>query len=261
VALLGELLGPQAAADAYQLLGPQSPDAVAASGADASGVTASPSRPTARAGVGVVPSGGEAVTVEQMAAQKALADADAGRRPGAALGPVPSIPVGPIPAPGQLSSPAAGSPGAGVGLPVATELGPLVCPVAGPNYFTATFGVPRSQGRTHQGTDLIADAGLPLVAVGPAVVVHINTIDRQDSLGGITVSYTTSNGDRWYNAHLSRLAPGMRVGQYLTAGQTFGYVGQSGDARKSVPHLHIERHPGGARQAVDAYPALKRACG
>ena len=160
-------------------------------------------------------------------------------------------------------SPAQG-PGAVIGSPTATNAGPLVCPIAGPRWFTDTWAAARAGGRTHQGTDLFAKEGVPVVTVAAAVVVKVDPVDTSGpggagDLGGITVSYVTSRGDRWYNAHLSSVAPGLRPGAQLPAGSVIGAVGRTGDARTTPPHLHLQWHPGGGAP-VPNFTVLRDAC-
>lgn len=124
----------------------------------------------------------------------------------------------------------------------------VTCPVAGPHSFVDSFGAPRSGGRTHQGTDLMAPYGTPVVAAQPGVV-------RQSSsaLGGLSVYVYADNGDVTFYAHLSGYGATGRV----AAGTVVGYVGTSGNA--GGPHLHFEYHPGGGG-AVNPYPYLLAVC-
>lgn len=112
----------------------------------------------------------------------------------------------------------------------------IVCPIQGVSAFGDTWGAPRSGGRRHQGTDLLAPIGTPLQAVIGGTVTQ-----RTNELGGTTVTLVGDNGNRYYYAHLSAYegAPG-RVEQ----GQVVGYVGDTGNAT-GVPHLHFEIRPGG----------------
>jgi murein DD-endopeptidase MepM/ murein hydrolase activator NlpD len=137
------------------------------------------------------------------------------------------------------------------------------CPVDGSS-FSDTWGAPRPFGRSHQGTDMLAAAGAPVVAVADGWVSRVDLVDQwapgtDRDPGGITVSYTTMWGDRFYNAHLlsvpSNITPGVRISK----GAIIGFVGASGNAKMSVSHLHIEWHPGGG-QAVNPYPLLADAC-
>ena len=140
--------------------------------------------------------------------------------------------------------------------PPPPSTGDLVCPVNGPVSFVDTWGAPRSGGRTHQGVDMIAAKGTPLVAIEDAVVKRM----RNGSLGGITVWLTGASGADYYYAHMDGWAEGLTVGQSLSAGQLIGYVGKTGNARYTVNHVHFQFHPGGG-SAVNPYPLVKGLCG
>jgi hypothetical protein len=135
-------------------------------------------------------------------------------------------------------------------------VGGMACPVAGPVSFSDTWGAPRSGGRTHKGTDLIAPHSAPLVAVENGVIDRASDIEQ--GLGGITMWLRGDSGTRYYYAHNSVNA--ARIGDRVAVGQIIAYVGNTGNARTSVPHLHFELHPGGG-DAVNPYPTLTRICG
>lgn len=110
-----------------------------------------------------------------------------------------------------------------------------VFPVQGGGRYTNDWGSPRSGGRTHEGTDIFAPEGTPVVATEDGVVTKMGP----SKVGGNRIWL---NG-RWYYAHLSRFAPGMRVGKRVRAGQVIGYVGTTGDAKGTPPHLHFGYSP------------------
>jgi murein DD-endopeptidase MepM/ murein hydrolase activator NlpD len=128
------------------------------------------------------------------------------------------------------------------GAPIST------CPVQGPNSFVDSFGWPRSGGRVHEGIDLIAPYGTPIVAVQPG-----NAVQTANTLGGLAVIVYGPGGDWTYYAHLSSYGTTGSVG----VGTVIGHVGSTGDT--SVNHLHFEYHPGGGA-AVDPYLALLAVC-
>jgi murein DD-endopeptidase MepM/ murein hydrolase activator NlpD len=123
-----------------------------------------------------------------------------------------------------------------------------VCPVAGPNSFVDSFGWPRD-GHTHQGIDLIAPFGTPVVAAHPGSVIHSSS-----SSGGIS-AYVYGSGGYSFYAHLSGYSGASGS---VGAGTVIGYVGSTGNAG-STNHLHFEWHPGGGA-AVNPYLMLLAVC-
>lgn len=105
-----------------------------------------------------------------------------------------------------------------------------------------TWGGPRSNGRKHEGIDIFAKRGTPVVAATEGIVMRVGT----NRLGGQVVWVLGPAGQRHYYAHLDQFAdvrPGMRV----EPGRTLGYVGTSGNAKGTPPHLHYGIYgPGGA---------------
>ena len=134
--------------------------------------------------------------------------------------------------------------------------GGFVFPVAGPRSYSDTFGAPRMFGTAyahlHQGTDIFAAQGTPLVAVERGVLIKVGT----DVLGGIKLWLVGASGTRYYYAHLSAFAEGTAENKVVPAGEVIGYVGNSGNAATTPPHVHFEVHPGGGA-AVNPYPLLR----
>lgn len=143
----------------------------------------------------------------------------------------------------------------------------IICPIGGlvsgqPN----DWGFPRSNGRRHQGNDVFAPTGTPVVAVRNFTVTSVVRVDTwfpgtRKGLGGLHVSYRDDRGDVWYNAHLHPgSVPGhIERGYSGSAGEVIGHVGVSGNARSTPPHLHIERRVGGGMK-TNPYPAIFPAC-
>ena len=138
----------------------------------------------------------------------------------------------------------------------------LVVPVAGVVRadLIDTWGDARSEGRSHDGIDIPAPAGTPVLAAASGVVEKLFTSDK----GGLTI-YVRSPDRRTihYYAHLSAYAPRLEEGQAVAAGQKIGAVGASGNAAPDAPHLHFEIlrtdpeagwHEG---EAVNPYPLLR----
>ena len=129
--------------------------------------------------------------------------------------------------------------------------GDWVCPVQGPHSFSDDFGAPRSGGRSHQGNDILAPRGTPVVANVAGSVSH-----NESNLGGHGYFLHGNDGNTYYGAHLDSYT--NSVGN-VAAGTVIGYVGDTGDARGGVTHLHFEIHPGGG-PAVDPYLTLRKYC-
>lgn len=126
---------------------------------------------------------------------------------------------------------------------------PFRCPVSSARFMN-DWGLARSGGRHHAGTDLFAHRGTPVRA--PVM----GTAERAPNpLGGRAVTVVTGAGVRLYFAHLERYG---RVG-HVHPGDVIGYVGDSGGARGGPPHVHVEVRPHGL-DAVNPYPTLRAAC-
>ena len=142
-----------------------------------------------------------------------------------------------------------GAPGAGISA-VYGALG-WVCPTGNAAVgFGDTWGAPRSGGRRHQGVDMIGARGTPILAVVDGVASA-----RSNTLGGTTIWFSGSDGNRYYYAHLDNYG---QLGA-VTAGTVIGYMGDTGNAKESVVHLHFEIHPGGG-SAVNPYPTVRARC-
>ncbi len=137
----------------------------------------------------------------------------------------------------------------------AIALGGFVFPVGAPFNFASTFGAPRMVGtkyeHTHQGNDIFAPGGTPLYATARGVIAR----KAVAVLGGNKLWLVAADGTQYYYAHLSSYADGIEDGTVVEAGQQLGYVGDTGNARGTPPHLHFEIHPAGGA-AIDPYPIL-----
>jgi hypothetical protein len=150
---------------------------------------------------------------------------------------------------------------------------PIVFPVDGPNHYSDTYGACRGTDceRSHEGQDIMAAKTTPLVAAANGTVGWL----RSDSTGlsGNALSITDAAGWRYVYIHINndspgtddganparwRFAPGIEVGANVRAGQLVAWVGDSGNAESTSPHLHFEiRRPDGV--AINPYESLVNA--
>jgi murein DD-endopeptidase MepM/ murein hydrolase activator NlpD len=113
------------------------------------------------------------------------------------------------------------------------------------------FGAARDSGtRSHEGIDIFAPRGTPVVAV-------IDGVARPDTnaLGGNVVwlrDGLIGGGTRYYYAHLDRWA--IEGSTRVHEGDVLGYVGNTGNARTTSPHLHFGVYDDGA---LDPAPFLQ----
>jgi len=132
----------------------------------------------------------------------------------------------------------------------------FVFPVGEPHTFGDSFGAPRMMGTTyehaHQGTDIMAPMGTPLLACERGIITEMGS----DVLGGTKLWLKGESGTYYYYAHLSAFVEGQKVGDLVEAGDLVGLVGDTGNAKGGAPHLHFEIHPDGGK-AVNPYPLLK----
>jgi peptidoglycan hydrolase-like protein with peptidoglycan-binding domain len=160
----------------------------------------------------------------------------------------------------------------------ATDLGEdvdyqLVFPVDGPHEFSDTFWAGRSHG-FHTGQDIMADKMTPVVAAADGVVTLVNWTSQSHMNPSRCCSLVIRHDDGWesWYIHLDNdttgtddgkgwgikraITPGVRV----VAGQHIAWVGDSGNAESTPPHLHYElRDPSGI--VVNAYSSLVAAGG
>ena len=144
------------------------------------------------------------------------------------------------------------------------RLYPLVFPVAGPHVLTDSFGDPRGRSRSHEGVDILAERMVPVVAAADGEVRWVH-----DERGGNCCDVALLHDDGWRSRyiHLNNdtpgtddgraigIAPGVHEGARVVAGQVIGWVGDSGNAEATTPHLHFElRRPDGS--AVDPFSSL-----
>jgi murein DD-endopeptidase MepM/ murein hydrolase activator NlpD len=126
----------------------------------------------------------------------------------------------------------------------------FVFPVGGPTRIGSPFGAARPQG-AHQGNDLFADFGTPVVAVADGMIAHVGSLP----ISGNRLWLYADSGDQFFYAHLATFAPAAVNGRHVSKGTVLGYLGNTGDAEPTPPHLHFEIHPNGG-DAIDPNPFL-----
>ena len=101
-------------------------------------------------------------------------------------------------------------------------------------------------GHAYPATDLFAAEGTRFVAVTDGVVDFVSYEDRWDPqvndpsvAGGLCVAIVGDDGVRYYGSHLSVIEAGIVPGLRVAAGQVLGYVGRTGNARTTPPHVHF----------------------
>jgi murein DD-endopeptidase MepM/ murein hydrolase activator NlpD len=139
----------------------------------------------------------------------------------------------------------------------------LAFPVRGiePASIADSFTDARGATRVHNAMDILAPRGTAVVAVDAGTVSRLG----RGGAGGITV-YQLDEAGRYgfYYAHLDRLAAGLAEGQAVRRGDVLGYVGTTGNAAASAPHLHfaIYEVAGGRTRwggrPVNPYPLWRR---
>jgi murein DD-endopeptidase MepM/ murein hydrolase activator NlpD len=114
------------------------------------------------------------------------------------------------------------------------------------------WGGPRQIG-PHQGNDVFAPFGTPVLAVADGTVGKVGTLP----ISGNRLWVYTDGGDAFFYAHMSAFSRAAVTGKRVKAGTVLGFVGNTGDAEPTPPHLHFEVHPGGEEEdAINPHPIL-----
>jgi murein DD-endopeptidase MepM/ murein hydrolase activator NlpD len=113
-----------------------------------------------------------------------------------------------------------------------------------------TWGAARDGGRAHEGQDIFAPRSTPILSATTGYVVKIG----EDNLGGHTVSVIGDGGRKYYYAHLDSYARNLEVGDFVTRQTVLGYVGSTGNADGTPPHLHFGVYT--ATGAINPLPLL-----
>ncbi len=132
----------------------------------------------------------------------------------------------------------------------------LLMPVVGvrPYELSNSWGAARDGGRRrHRGIDIFAPKGTAVVAVANGIISYIGDQPK----GGHCLWLTTESGASFYYAHLDRWASGLYEGMEVRSGDLLGYVGNTGNARTTPPHLHFGINDND--EMVNPYPLLTSA--
>lgn len=129
----------------------------------------------------------------------------------------------------------------------------MTCPIAAANSFIDSWGYPRPGGRTHEGTDMMAAMGAPVVAIttGRITFAGVGT-----TAGNWLILSGDDGNEYWYMHNRQNLMTSGRV----RVGEQIATVGDTGNAVGGPPHVHFEYHPGGGGP-VNPYELLARICG
>lgn len=123
------------------------------------------------------------------------------------------------------------------------------CPWSGATSYVNDFGVPKPDGRFHEGIDVYAPGGSEIRAPVSGTVEQVT-----GSRAGKQVTLRADDGYTYIAAHLASFGASGRV----AAGQVVGTVGSSGNAQGVPPQTHFEMHSG---SVVNPYPTLQQHCG
>lgn len=116
---------------------------------------------------------------------------------------------------------------------------------------TDTWGAARSQERSHEGIDIFAERGTPIQSTTQGIVSKVG----ENNLGGRVVVVVGPGGAGHYYAHLEDYAD-IAPNDWVNQGDIIGYVGDSGNAKGTPPHVHYGIYINGS--AVNPYPLLQK---
>lgn len=130
----------------------------------------------------------------------------------------------------------------------------LPLPIAGfpPVALRDTWGAARSGGRRHQGIDIFAPKGTAVRSTTRGLVFRVG----QNRLGGNVVWIFGPGRQMHYYAHLDRFGE-FKAGDLVMPGDVVGYVGNTGNARGTPPHLHYGVYMPSAG-AINPFPLLQQ---
>lgn len=116
-----------------------------------------------------------------------------------------------------------------------------------------SWGNPRAGGRRHEGIDIFAPRGRPVLATTRGIVWRVG----QDRLGGNVVFVLGPGRQLHYYAHLDAFAA-IEPGERVEPGAVLGYVGDTGNAKGGPTHLHYGIYLAGTAGsgAINPFPLL-----
>lgn len=114
-----------------------------------------------------------------------------------------------------------------------------------------TWHASRPPNRRHEGIDIFAKKGTPVVASTEGIVMRLD----ETAVGGKVVWLLGPGGQQHYYAHLDGFG-NVSVGQRVQAGALLGFVGNTGNASTTPPHLHYGVYAEDG--AINPYPLLAR---
>jgi len=132
----------------------------------------------------------------------------------------------------------------------------LAIPVSGLGFrdLSDSWGASRDGGkRRHKGIDIFAPRGREILAVADGYLSYLGVQPK----GGNCLWLVTDAGLSFYYAHLDRWAAGIYEGMEVKRGDLLGYVGNTGNALTTPPHLHfgvVEND-----EAINPYPLFRGA--
>ncbi len=115
---------------------------------------------------------------------------------------------------------------------------------------TNTWQATRGADRKHEGQDIFAPRGTPVISATDGYVIRVG----ENSLGGQTVSVIGAGGRVYYYAHLDSYAERLSEGDPVSRDTVLGYVGTTGNAQGTPPHLHFGVYSSGG--AINPLPLL-----
>lgn len=126
---------------------------------------------------------------------------------------------------------------------------PTFSAFAAPIYVFPVTGCKATYAKSHHdysATDILAKAGCKYVAPIGGTITEVSPKDIWSSKtnlgetrGGLSVTLVGDDGVRYYGSHFKSIEPGIAPGVDVVAGQTLAYIGASGSARGTAPHVHF----------------------